>query len=131
MTEDQRELLVKAHESLTAASLLLRGGYPDFAVSRAYYAMFYIAEAFLEGEGMSFSKHSGVIAAFGKHFAHTGKVSKEFHRFLMEAQEARNVADYGIMSATSLEQAKEVISRAKQFIKVAENLIGSISTSNM
>jgi uncharacterized protein (UPF0332 family) len=102
MTEDQRDLLIKAHESLTAASLLLQGGYPDFAVSRAYYAMFYIAEAFLEGEGMSFSKHSGVISAFGKHFANTGKVAKEFHRFLMEAQEARNVADYSIVSGTSL-----------------------------
>jgi hypothetical protein len=33
--------------------------------------------------------------------------------------------------AVPLEQAKEVISRAEQFLKVAEQLIGSISTSNM
>ena len=95
MTEDQRELLQKAASSLSAAKLLLEGGYPDFAASRAYYTMFYVAEAFLEGEGMSFSKHSAVIAAFGKHFAHAGKVPVDFHRYLIEAQEARHTGDYG------------------------------------
>ena len=39
--------------------MLLQGAYPDFAASRVYYAMFYIAQAFLEGEGLAFSKHSG------------------------------------------------------------------------
>jgi uncharacterized protein (UPF0332 family) len=82
VTEDQLALLENARDSITAARLLLGGGFPGFAASRAYYAMFYVAEAFLEGEGLSFSKHSGVIAAFGQHFAHTGKVPIEFHRHL-------------------------------------------------
>lgn len=69
MTEDQRELLLKAQQSLEAAKLLLNNNYPDYATSHAYYTMFYIAEAFLEGEGLSFSKHSAVIAAFGREFA--------------------------------------------------------------
>jgi uncharacterized protein (UPF0332 family) len=64
LTEDQQELLEKARNSLAAAKWLLEGAYPDFAASRVYYAMFYIAQAFLEGEGMAFSKHSAVIAAF-------------------------------------------------------------------
>lgn len=42
MTEDQKDLLEKARESISAADLLLMGGYPGYAVSRAYYAMFYI-----------------------------------------------------------------------------------------
>ena len=62
MTDEQRELLLKAQQSLEAAKLLLTNNYPDYATSRAYYAMFYIAEAFLEGKGLSFSKHSAVIA---------------------------------------------------------------------
>jgi uncharacterized protein (UPF0332 family) len=66
LTEDQQELLEKARSSLAAAKWLLEGTYPDFAASRVYYAMFYIAQAFLEGEGLAFSKHSGVIAAFGR-----------------------------------------------------------------
>jgi len=64
MTDDQLDLLQEARDSVSAAKLLLGGGYAGYAASRAYYAMFYIAEAFLEGEGMSFSKHSAIIAAF-------------------------------------------------------------------
>ena len=66
MTPDQLNLLLKARQSLSAARLMLDSEYPDYAASRAYYAMFYIAEAFLEGEGLSFSKHSAVISAFGR-----------------------------------------------------------------
>lgn len=55
MTEAQRELLLKAQRSLEAARSLLRNGYPEFAAARAYYTMFYIASALLEGENMTFS----------------------------------------------------------------------------
>jgi uncharacterized protein (UPF0332 family) len=48
MTDSQQELLHKAQRSIEAAQSLLRDGYPEFAVSRAYYTMFYIASAILE-----------------------------------------------------------------------------------
>lgn len=124
MTEDQLELLQKAHQSLSAAKLLLIGSYPESAASRAYYTMFYIAEAFLEGEGMSFSRHSAVISAFGQYFARTNRVPIEFHRFLVEAQALRNAGDYG-----QLNQATEQLSRAEQFLELAVNLIGPLSFS--
>lgn len=126
MTEDQQELLEEARDSLSAARLLLSGGYPGYATSRAYYAMFYVAEAFLEGEEMSFSKHSAVIAAFGRHFAHAGKVPVEFHRFLLEAQELRHRGDYGERRRVTPEQAHEQIVRAEQFLEQAERLIGPL-----
>lgn len=81
MTNDQQELLRQARDSIAAAKVLLDAGYPGFAASRAYYSMFYAAEALLEGEAMAFSKHSAVIAAFGQHFARTGKAPVEFHQF--------------------------------------------------
>ena len=40
-------LLRKARASLDAAELLRAEGYQEFAVSRAYYAMFYTAESLL------------------------------------------------------------------------------------
>jgi uncharacterized protein (UPF0332 family) len=52
MTPVQAALLKKAKNSLDAARLLVERGFYDFAVSRAYYAMFYVAEAFLLGEGL-------------------------------------------------------------------------------
>jgi len=126
LTEDQLELLQKARQSLSAARLLLAGGYPDYAASRAYYSMFYIAEAFLEGEGMSFSRHSAVIGAFGQYFARTGRVPVEFHRFLIEAQALRNSGDYGQLGAVTSNQATDQLTRAEQFLKLAENLIGPL-----
>ncbi|WP_242041241.1 HEPN domain-containing protein [Leptolyngbya sp. FACHB-261] len=65
MTPEQQALLDKAHRSLVAAQSLIERGFYDFAVSRAYYAMFYIAEALLDLEGLSFSSHAAVISAFG------------------------------------------------------------------
>ncbi len=127
MTDEQLELLQEARDSIAAAKLLLQGEYPGYAASRAYFAMFYIAEAFLEGEGLSFSKHSAVISAFGREFARSGKVPTEFHRFLMEAQELRHSGDYGIRSAVNYEQAVEQITRAEQFLLLAERFLLPIS----
>ncbi len=49
--EDLASLIDKARKSLAAARLLLDGGYPGFAASRAYYAMFIEAgQTCLRGE---------------------------------------------------------------------------------
>ena len=53
MTEDQAALLVRAEASIEAARLLARGRFHNFAVSRAYYAMLYAAEALLLEEGLA------------------------------------------------------------------------------
>jgi uncharacterized protein (UPF0332 family) len=124
MTEDQAELIRKAEESISAARLLLHGGYADYAASRAYYSMFYIAEAFLEGDNLSYSKHSAVIAAFGQHFAKTGRVSTNLHQHIIEAQELRNAGDYGGFHAVTIEKAEEVINQAREFMDAAAKLIG-------
>ena len=62
MIPEQAALLKKARDSLRAARVLADQEHLyDFAVSRAYYTIFYAAEAFLLGEGLAFSKHSAVI----------------------------------------------------------------------
>ncbi len=126
MTQEQDALIKKAGKSLDAAELLISKSYHDFAVSRAYYSMFYIAEAFLLGEGLSFSKHSAVIAAFGQHFVKTGQVAREFHRYLIEGADSRNVGDYDTASGLSKKDALEQIKRAKEFMKLALRLIGNL-----
>ncbi len=63
MKNEIQALIEKAHASLEAAELLGQQGYYGFAASRAYYAMFYAAEALLLERNLSFSSHSAVIAA--------------------------------------------------------------------
>jgi uncharacterized protein (UPF0332 family) len=99
-------------------------GYPDFAASRAYYAMFYVAQAFLEGEGLAYSKHSAVIAAFGQRFTRTNVLPVELHRYLIEAQAARHAGDYGELHSVTPDSAQEQVLRAGEFLAVAEGVIG-------
>ena len=59
MNTEIEALLEKAKRSQKAAAKLLRDGDIDFAASRAYYSLFYIASALLLSRGLSFSSHSG------------------------------------------------------------------------
>ncbi len=126
MRPEQARLLAKARQSLEAAKLMEQEGFHDFAVSRAYYTMFYLAEAFLLGLDLAYSKHSAAIAAFGEKFAKTGVVPAELHRYLTEGQDSRNAADYTFGSALSESDAREQILRAERFLEVAVKHMGPI-----
>ena len=123
MKPEQESLLRQARESLEASELLHKAGYFGFAASRAYYAMFYIAQGFLLQKELSFSKHAGVLAAFGKHFAKTGIVPAEFHRYLIEGMEIRHAGDYASAKIISQEQSAEQIERVKQFVDLANRIL--------
>lgn len=62
-------------------------------MSRAYYAMFYVAEALLDQVGLAFSSHAAVISAFGQNFAKTGQLPTDLHRYLIDAQAQRTRAN--------------------------------------
>lgn len=98
MTPEQKFLLEKAKRSLSAAKQLLQQDFYEFSVSRAYYSMFYVAEARLDKEGLSFSSHAAVISAFGRVLSKPQKVPQEFHRYLIDAQAQRTSADYAASS---------------------------------
>jgi len=105
--------LRKAAQNLAAAELLLQSGFDDIAASRAYYAMFYVAEALLFTKGMAFSSHSAVIAAYGKEFARTGLLKPEHHKHLRDAFQARQVGDYGVEKEVSSSKVAELIGWGK------------------
>lgn len=115
-----RALIEKAKESLDVAKKLVRDDHYDFAASRAYYAMFYIAEALLADLGQSYSRHSAVIAAFGREYSKTKKLPAKFHKQLIAAHNFRNVGDYGIEAHVTEEQARSTCQWAKEFIAAAE-----------
>jgi len=125
---EQIALLRKAAESLRAPELLATNELFDFAASRAYYTMFYVAEAFLLNEGLTFSSHAAVISAFGRDFARTGRVPVEFHRYLIDAQDLRNQGDYDIDSAITEAEANQLIA-PEQFLELAERLLGDFPDS--
>ena len=96
MNVEVQLLMDKAKRSLKTAKKIFKDGEIDFAGTKAYYAMFYVAEALLLEKGLSFSSHSAVKANFGKEFARTGILNLKFHQYLIKAQDRRNIGDYAI-----------------------------------
>ncbi len=123
MTPEVAALLALANESVAAAEALLRSGHFRFCVSRAYYAMFYAAEALHLHEGRSYSSHGAVIAAFGRHFVRTNRVDKQFHRHLRKAFEDRQRSDYDAVEPVTRSMAEGAIARAEGFVRIARGLL--------
>lgn len=119
-SDDTLALIEKGKESLSVARELLQQGHADFAASRAYYAMFYVAQALLLHIGQSYSKHSMVIAAFGREYTKTGILDRRFHRWLIDAQDLRNIGDYGVSIHVPGEKAESVCAWAQELIEEAE-----------
>ena len=126
MNSEQQRLLEKANRSLQAAQELNYKKFSEFAVSRAYYSMFYIATAFLEGEGLSYSRHSAVIAVFGERFARTNRVPIEFHRYLIDAERTRLRGDYNTDPNITEKDAEKLIQRAEEMLKFALSNMDSL-----
>ena len=127
MKETSRLLLDKAQRAIGAAqALLVSRGFPDFAAGRAYYAMFYVAEALLEEKDLRFSKHGGVHGAFGEHYVKTGLFEPRFHRWLLNAFDQRIEGDYGTEIIATTEDAEKLIAQAGEFLEAARRYLESL-----
>lgn len=127
MTPEQQKLLTKAEHGLGAATLLAEHGYNNSAVSEAYYVMFYAVKALLLGKGLTHSKHSAVISAFGHEFTRSGLLPTDMHRWLIAAQELRIEADYEVSVTVAEDEARLHIDRAGQFLGKVRALIKKMS----
>jgi len=122
--DETSDYLRRARQSLSAAELLWREGYPSEATSRAYYAMFYAAQGLLRSEGVAVVKHSAVVSKFGELFARTRRMDPALHRMLIEAKEARELADY-VMDREATAGSVEVrLAGAKAFLEAVEGQVG-------
>ncbi|HEV8342987.1 MAG TPA: HEPN domain-containing protein [Candidatus Binatia bacterium] len=113
-------LLEKSRKSLAAAAALAREGFTEAAVSRAYYAAFYLAQAALATQDISRSKHSGVIAAFGQHLTKKGPLPEALHKTFLKLYESRVNSDYSTEAAPSSDETKEALEAAREFAKSVE-----------
>ena len=84
MNQDALTLIKKAEESLKVAHDLHNGCHYDFAVGRAYYAMFYMAESALLIKGKAFSSHRAVHNGFYHEFIESGILDKIQHQSTSE-----------------------------------------------
>lgn len=124
MKETTRQLLDRAQDAIEAADILLTNDKADFAAGRAYYAMFYTAEALLNEKGFKFGKHGNVIAAYGQHFSKTKELDPKFHRWLLTSFDQRQIGDYAFDPDVEKDVVVQMIFQAQEFLAAAKKYLG-------
>lgn len=120
MNEYTRKLLDKAIDTIEGVEILLDHGKTDLAAGRAYYALFYIAEALLNEKGLQFSKHGEVIGAYGKEFSKTKLLDPKFHRWLRTGFDTRLIGDYQVDTHIEAAIIADMINQAREFLEAAQ-----------
>ena len=123
MKEYTRKLLDKAIDTVEGAEILLDHGKTDIAAGRAYYSLFYIAEALLNEKGLQFKEHGKVIGAYGKEYAKSNLLDPKFHRWLRLGFDTRLVSEY--QPDTNIEAAvvSDMIKQAREFLEAAREYL--------
>jgi len=125
MTDEPKnppEYMDYAQRALKSAKLMLDDGDWVGAINRAYYAIFYAANAVLELEGLQRSKHSHVLSVFRQKWVKTGIVEVEYSDIYGQAFDARNEGDYQRPKFPNREQAEEAMAGAQRFVEQVEKL---------
>ena len=112
--------IARAHQMLRVAADNLDAGYCASAVNRAYYAIFYAANAMLSTQKLARGKHSGVISAFRERFVKTGLIEAEYSRIYGRVMDDRHLGDYEIGGAITAEQAERDLEDAQRFVSRME-----------
>jgi uncharacterized protein (UPF0332 family) len=96
-------------------------GHPRFSAAQTYFTIFYQAQAMFLTKGLTFSKHSTVVAAYGREFAKTGLLDPKFHRYLIQAQKLRLAGHYGDEHEEITEkEARESLQWAGEFMEAVK-----------
>ena len=123
MKERTGKLIAKAIDAIEVAEGILDMGKPEMAAGRAYYAMFYIAEALLHEKGLEFNTHGQVIGAYGKEFAKTKELDPKFHKSLRAGFDLRITGDYEVDTNITNQLILDVINQAREFLDAARTYL--------
>lgn len=108
MSDPAKPALHRARQELAAAGLLADNGFAAQAVSRAYYAAFYAAEAALSSVGETRSKHAGVVAAVATLLVRERGLDPQAGQLLRSLFERRSRADYDLDTVPADESTRAV-----------------------
>lgn len=121
--KDVQDYIQRSKDTLEVAATMITHQYWADAVSKAYYAMFYAANAIILTRGISVSKHSAVISIFGEQFARTNVIDRHFHREFIDAFDDRQTADYSPRVLITEEDARNRLKLANEFVDAVINYL--------
>ena len=120
MKESTQQLMLNAEETLQAAEVLIKENLLRDAVNRAYYAVFYIAEALLNEKSLRFKKHGSVHGSFSQHFVKTGIFDAKYHKLLIKSFGQRMLGDYDEVTKFSSDEVAQILEQAADFLTKAK-----------
>jgi uncharacterized protein (UPF0332 family) len=116
----------KAERKLSVSRKLLESDDYDDAVSRAYYAVFHMAQALLLTEGEKAETHKGVVTLFGLLFVKTNRFDKRFGKYLTNLKDDRESGDYEVFSYLDKETAEGALREAGDFLEAGNLYLNGI-----
>ncbi len=123
MDERIDALLKKAQKFLRSAAVLFELEDFDSTASRAYFSMFFAAQAALLQETQALSSKQGIRSAFIRRFVEQGPLPERAGDALQRAADLQEIGDYAYDFAVSGADAEMILSEAEAFVNSLENLI--------
>jgi uncharacterized protein (UPF0332 family)/predicted nucleotidyltransferase len=108
----------------TAESEFIQGKDYQVVANRAYYAIFYAANAMLATQGLQRSKHPLVMALFREKFVKSGAVEPTFIRDYEAAMKRRHMSDYDLNAHISADYVRVGLEAAQRFTSRVERYLG-------
>lgn len=126
--QESKEALIKyrisrSDDALAESRLLADGGYYNTAVSRLYYACFYISTALLLKHNIQAQTHAGVKTMISFHFISKGIIPNEIGKTLLFLFERRQSGDYDDFVMCDKNEADEYRNKAEAYIAFVKTLL--------
>lgn len=118
-------LLKKAQKYLRSAAVLLELEDYDSTASRAYFSMFYAAQAALLQEVDEIATKQGIRSAFVQRFVENGPLPSRAGDVLQRGAELQEMGDFAHEFAVGDDDAEFILAEAEAFVNSLEKLIGS------
>lgn len=115
--------LEKSDQALMEATLMAQNEFYDSAVTRLYYACFYVTLGLLIDNQITTSSHRGVKAMLSLHFVKKNLLETKHIRTYSELLNGRKLSDYEDFFYQDKESYEEYLKKAKEFIETIKSLI--------
>lgn len=115
--------MIRAHKSLGAADLLLKGKFFEDATSRAYYAVLHAAKAALGQHQCAPKTHQGTQRMFAKLMVKSGLIEPEYSGIFSEEHDSRELCDYTSHFEMAQLDADRIVAEAARFVDRIERYL--------
>ena len=124
-----RYKIVKSNHSLRAASLLIENEFYNEAVSRLYYACFYMVKAYLSEQKIGAKSHKEITDMMRKYLVETNAITENDVIFYSNIFDIRHSVDYGYFIDFDKKTAQVLLTETEIFIINIKELISDDYTN--